>query len=960
LGYSTIDALLLNLSPLSGSARKKKKEKKKKDGLEPFRLVSFSCIMDELTDAQREALKTLPMSYLSRLRAVVSQKRELDEAWRAEEDRVNRLREVIQDWKAKHDKAYEDAVSVMKQRLDSSEAGVSQAAAHGDKTKQLQLASLDEQLLRRRSEIEKIETQIADRQAKIDEAKEAISDLHVIMEKKRSLVETMSHGFTPRGAGRTVTRRPAMTLYKNDASTHRPTAISIVSPRESSTPRSARDMVIEEMDKDQPKNTPETAEPISKVDIDTVPARVLLESLLEIILEPSGFFVSSLNVQVRPNEQEKLGRCWVEIFSSHGELMDMLRQTVSREVEATLDIGTLFRSNSMASRMMSAFSRSIGMDYIKSLLKPKIDAIMASKENLEIDTMKIAGDQIEAQSRDTMVVSATVIDSNVTKLTEYAIDFIQTIMNGKARAPLEYYQISSMLKDLVRQKFPNQWKISIGGYLFLRLMCPCIFLPPDDFGYNFETVSPEAKRTLVLVSKILQNLANLQPKFVEEVMAPFSSFVTFNMHSVEQYFEYMANVPTNLQPTPLPEFNIRARLRDVLALSSSNQARLSPVLTGANPTATEEFIQLWTFNKAPKLLHLFNKLTLMAISLPYQEDSPDVIAFIDLAVPKGEQIAPIMKLTSRESVVAALPLDQLTHPPEEAHVLLAILETSTRLDFSGVENSELASSLFPIWGYRGRAPDLIAYSLDVFLRSPTKSNRPLLESVAAKVFSQWTRHFIAHLVKTTLSPAVATLVSKKDSLIQRETLLDVAGIFINAILGCLTELPESLFHVCHRMSTSSRFGIPVVLEFFLSLIWVQALEDPEAFGISTPGASGDRVVRKGLLMVADTISLVATGSRDKQNAAVDTFLTTSTAKATEAITAWLRFGNPKKVVEPSPPWSEISTSLDNLRIFIGKNMSSISAILEVSTSESRYVKFTIAEAITQMVKHAAAKAAKDS
>jgi hypothetical protein len=914
--------------------------------------------MDELTDAQREALKQLPIAFLAKLRTAVAQKRELDEQMAVEEDRVNRLREVVQDWKVRHETAYDEAMKTIQQRLESSEAGVSQAVAHGDRTKQLQLASLDEQLTRRKAEIDKIEAQISERQASIEQVKSEISDMHVIMEKKRSLLDALaSGGVTPRNPGQAVTRRPAMTLYKADGVTQRPAAASFLSPRSNGTPRSAREMLLDEIDRDQPLNTPETAEPLSKIDIDMVPARVVLESLLELILEPSQVLVQTLGAQVRPNEQEKLARCWVEIFASHGEIMDMLQQTILREVENTQEIGTLFRSNSMASRIMSIFSRSIGMEYLKSLLKPKIDAIISANEDLEIDTMKIAGDQIEAQ-RETVEVSAHVVENNVTKLTEHAIDFLQTIMAGKAKAPLEYYKISSLLKELVRQKFPQQWKIAIGGYLFLRLMCPCIFLPPDDFGYNFETVAPESKRTLVLVSKILQNLANLQPKFVEEIMAPFSKFVTFNMHSLEQYFEAMTNVPVGTPPTSLPEYNIRARLREVLSLASANQARLAAALAPESEKAPEVFTQLWSFNQAPKLLVVYNKLTLAAASGQLSEESPDVTAFIDFLVPPTNAIAPIMKLASRESLVASLPLDQLLHPPPEAHVLSAILETSTRLDFSAVENAELAASLYPVWEYRGRTPELISDALDAFLRSPTKSNRPLLDSVAAHVFSSWCHHLLLPLVKTTLSSPVMQLAGKKESLSQREVLLDISGNFINAIIAALPNLPENLHAVCHRIASSPRFGVPTAAQFILSLLWVKALEDPESWTVPTGG--GDRQIKKCLLMVSDIITLVSTAERDKQNAAVDNFLTTSHSKFIDAVTAWIKFSNPKKPSQEIArlPWADAATAIDHLRIFIAKNMSSISAILEKTTSEAKFVKFTIAEAISQMVKHAAAKTTK--
>lgn len=969
--------------------------------------------MNELTDAQKEVLKTLPASFLAQLRTAVTQKRELDEQWAAEEERVERLREMVHEWKTKYDKAFEDALAGVNARLSLSEAGVSQSLAHVDKTKQLQIQTLDEQLTRRKKEIEIVDAQIAERQRKMDDIRAQLAEMQGVMERKRALVDSFNSGtMTPRGASSTVSRRAAMTLFKSDGKTHRVSTVSgglapgmsnsslgmPLSPGSSGaspggTLSASNPSPLLDGDRNEPTNTPETAEPLSKFDIEMVPARVVLESLQELILEPSGFFVSILSTQVRPNEQEKLGRAWVEIFSANGEFLNMLRATVEREVASTSEIGTLFRSNSMASRMMSAYSRSIGMDYIKSLLKPKIDAIIASKENLEIDTMKIAGDQVEAQ-RENVVVSSQVIDSNITKLTEHAIDFIQTILAGKTKAPLQFYQICQMLRELVSVKFPTQWKIAIGGYLFLRLMCPCIFLPPDDFGINFESgVSPESKRTLVLVSKILQNLANLQPKFVEEIMAPFSNFVTFNLHSVEQYFDFMAAEapPAGAQASPLPDYMIRTRLREVLALCASNHAKVSLALQNNaqnNPMATSEFIQLWSFNKAPKLLTLYNKLTQLAHSQPYPEDNGDVLAFIAMIVPPKSTISPApsssslatssstnassspLSVTSAKidgstpaasrasGIITALPLSQLVAAKgasrtDQPYVVLAVLETSTRQDFSAVENAELAGALFPLWEYYERTGDLIQICLDVFVRSPTKSNRPLLDSAAAKLFTIFARRSLSGVVKAALAPGVFALAGKGETLAKREVMMEVAGTFLLQIQLALPELTDQVLQVCKFIANHPRFGIPTVVEFICCLIFIKALEDPEAYSVPTGG--GDRGIRKGMLMVADQILLVATGARERNNVAVDSFLTGWNTQITDVVTKWVNSPpSGKKSAVPLMTWPDLSASLDNLRIFLGKNMSSISAILEASTSESRYVKFTMSEVIDQMIKHTAA------
>lgn len=186
----------------------------------------------------------------------------------------------------------------------------------------------------------------------------------------------------------------------------------------------------------------------------------------------------------------------------------------------------------------------------------------------------------------------------------------------------ECYKIAAILQAEVGKKFGDAWKISIGGYLFLRLFCPAIFLPPEEFNVNFESVPPQAKRTLVIVSKILQNLANLQSKFGEDSMHHFTSFVQSKLSLVEDYYEHMAIIPADRKPSKSVTVNTTNVIKDILKLMSSVEQRLMPMVTKNNM----KFVQLWSFTQRPKLESLVSRLS--KLKLPYQQDNLDVKDFL--------------------------------------------------------------------------------------------------------------------------------------------------------------------------------------------------------------------------------------------------------------------------------------------------------------------------------------------
>lgn len=70
---------------------------------------------------------------------------------------------------------------------------------------------------------------------------------------------------------------------------------------------------------------------------------------------------------------------------------------------------------------------------------------------------------------------------------------------------------------MTNEKFPNTVKSAVGGFFFLRLVCPALVTPESiDIGYSFllllthliDAALVTNRRALILISKCIQNLAN--------------------------------------------------------------------------------------------------------------------------------------------------------------------------------------------------------------------------------------------------------------------------------------------------------------------------------------------------------------------------------------------------------------------------------------------------------------------
>ena len=71
---------------------------------------------------------------------------------------------------------------------------------------------------------------------------------------------------------------------------------------------------------------------------------------------------------------------------------------------------------------------------------------------------------------------------------------------------LDAANIPPITVDAVNARFPDVQHHVVGGFIFLRFICPAL-LSPTRWNFTAEVTS-KAQRAIILISKTLQNLAN--------------------------------------------------------------------------------------------------------------------------------------------------------------------------------------------------------------------------------------------------------------------------------------------------------------------------------------------------------------------------------------------------------------------------------------------------------------------
>lgn len=177
--------------------------------------------------------------------------------------------------------------------------------------------------------------------------------------------------------------------------------------------------------------------------------------------------------------------------------------------------------------MFSVYTRLIGQEWLASILKEHVNAILANPNGYEIQPDKLGGE-----------INPETIEANALNLQTLCGNFLNSITNGTDNCPLHLREICGHLyKEVKDSKIHHDKRYQmVGNFLMLRFLGPAI-VSPETFGLVEESPSPEARRVLVLVSKTLQSIANGTTTGDASYMSVLAEFQKTNIHPWKKFIQ---------------------------------------------------------------------------------------------------------------------------------------------------------------------------------------------------------------------------------------------------------------------------------------------------------------------------------------------------------------------------------------------------------------------------------------
>jgi len=234
---------------------------------------------------------------------------------------------------------------------------------------------------------------------------------------------------------------------------------------------------------------------------------------------------------------------YMKLLQKQKKLVEVMTVIIQEEIEGN-KVGILREESIGASMLKNFWYHYEGTAYLKSLVKPLIEWVESKTKHksLEVDPSLVDEDKLQI---------------NIKLIITGADDFLQNFFSSVPIFPRtsrsllrNFYEVLSELEGLTTRHLSLGYSEAalklFGGFFLLRFICPAI-VSPQKFGIVKE-LTPNAQRTLVFISKVIQAIGN-QAEFgdKESFMTPFNEFILRRMPKMMNFIHQLtAIVPSKI------------------------------------------------------------------------------------------------------------------------------------------------------------------------------------------------------------------------------------------------------------------------------------------------------------------------------------------------------------------------------------------------------------------------------
>eukprot|EP01102_Stenamoeba_stenopodia_P008638 TRINITY_DN250_c0_g1_i1.p1 TRINITY_DN250_c0_g1~~TRINITY_DN250_c0_g1_i1.p1 ORF type:complete len:1320 (-),score=388.27 TRINITY_DN250_c0_g1_i1:100-4059(-) len=509
------------------------------------------------------------------------------------------------------------------------------------------------------------------------------------------------------------------------------------------------------------------------------------------------------------------------------EAIAVLKKLITKEVRSSSDETTIFRANNIAAKMLRTYTRMVGTDYLRTTLGPFVAEILTKPESLELDPSKATPDVDVA--------------NNLLQVKSLAERIILKVTTSAEAMPLQLRVMYSHLAKEVKNKFGDVFKKFVGGFVFLRLICPAV-TSPDSYEFLSGTglvLTDGGKRTCINLSKILQNVAN-GISFKEPYLQPLNEWLVVQNNLISNFVDNLIAVASdadkdidNFAPTSLTMPTADSCLIDIQKAMFDIRVKLAAHFESQKEIQIEGIM----VNTA-MVLSIILAAGLLALQQEGQNGS----------VPFSKPFSKILLATEK---------------------LLPAIGKQAMKKKGGAFLDSLGQAMVNYWAAFNGAPLMLKNLIkgDIYC-----TDYVFVDSFSAKVFAYYSQYYSRNMLKQLLEPHLQNIQQnnialeiEEDRMASSEKhkkawniqiLFELSQSFYDVIVNVIPKCPIPIWDICKYIeSTGSSQDI---CEFLFFAWFCPAIEEPEKFGLvtETPKAS----LRRTFNLLSDVMRKVAKGN----------------------------------------------------------------------------------------------------
>ena len=254
--------------------------------------------------------------------------------------------------------------------------------------------------------------------------------------------------------------------------------------------------------------------------------------LLELVFHDDLHIVHLLCDTSSQADIDQIASPLFEIFNIYGKQELLVTKMIEDEIKKTTTAASIFRRNSIATKLMTLYAKNEAHDFLATVLQPIVriatdtDAVLT----FEVDPSRLPPNQD--------------LQANMTNLTKITQEILNSIYSNAASFSPKLRRVCSLIVSLVREKFPGTELLAVGGFIFLRFICPAIASPKTHGIVKDAIQNSDLRRGFILITKVIQNLAN-NVRFgnKEQCMVYLNEFLDMNQPNIHEFLIDISSVP---------------------------------------------------------------------------------------------------------------------------------------------------------------------------------------------------------------------------------------------------------------------------------------------------------------------------------------------------------------------------------------------------------------------------------